>query len=154
MTRKYDALSAHLRASAGDSLRLEFSEVEAIVGTLPASARKHREWWSNSDSHIHARTGWLAAGWKTTKVDMDAERLTFVRAPSAEGIGGGGASQRPPAAVRHHDGEQSAFARIERRAGGAANLLEILSAVERYVEGEIVETELGRVVRRFWGRTD
>ena len=146
MASKYELLSAHLRASPGTPLQMKFSEVEALVGALPPSARKHREWWSNNDSHTHARNGWLAAGWKTARVDMDAEQLTFTRVEA-------GISLRSSSAVHHSNGEQSGLSQVGHRAGGAGNLLEILRAVERYVEGEIVETELGRVVRRFWGRT-
>ncbi len=157
MTSRYEALATHLRASPGARLEMTFSEVATLVGNLPASASEHRAWWSNTDSHTHARNGWLAAGWETSKVDMAAHRLTFVRVanairnpkkPVAVDIG-----LRSPAPDPYHDSAQSGLSQIEHRAGGAANLLEILRAVERYVEGEIVETELGRVIRRSWGRT-
>ena len=157
MTSRYEALSVVLRESPGTSLQMKFSEVEGVVGPLPASARKHREWWSNNDSHTHARNGWLAAGWKTKNVDMVAQLLTFMRGPSAmRTLNGpvGGAGLRSTHAIHEDDTEQRGVSQIEHRAGGAANLLEILRAVERYVDGEIVETELGRVIRRFWGRTD
>jgi hypothetical protein len=137
---------------------MKFSEVEGVVGPLPASARNHREWWSNNDSHTHARNGWLAAGWKTKNVDMAAQQLTFMRGPSAmrslNGPVGTGGGLRSTQAIHEDDTEQRGVSQIEHRAGGTANLLEILRAVERYVDGEIVETELGRVIRRFWGRTD
>jgi hypothetical protein len=158
MTSKYEALSLHLQESPGPSLQMKFSEVEGVVGRpLPASARNHREWWSNNDSHTHARNGWLAAGWKTKNVDMAAQLLTFMRGPSAmrrlNGPVGPGGGLRSTQAIHEDDSEQRGVSQIEQRAGGAANLLEILRAVERYVDGEIVETELGRVIRRFWGRT-
>ena len=41
--------------------------------------RKHPAWWANSTSHPEARSGWLAAGWKTVDVDLGGERLLFVR---------------------------------------------------------------------------
>jgi len=156
MTSKYEVLAGHLRDSPGTSLQMKFSEVEGVVGPLPASARKHREWWSNNDSHTHARNGWLAAGWKTKNVDMAAQQLTFMRGPSAmrslNGPLGPSGGLRSTQAIHEDDTQRGA--QIEHRAGGTANLLEILRAVERYVDGEIVETELGRVIRRFWGRTD
>jgi hypothetical protein len=137
---------------------MTFSEVEHVVGPLPASARNHREWWSNNDSHTHARNGWLVAGWKTKNVDMVAQQLTFTRGPSAtrslDGPLAPGGGRRSTEAIDEQHTEQRGVSQIEHRAGGAANLLEILVAVERYVDGEIVETELGRVIRRFWGRTD
>jgi hypothetical protein len=63
---------------------------------------------------------------------------------------GGGLRSRT---THEDDTEQRGVSQIEHRAGGADNLLEILLAVERYVDGQIVETELGRVIRQFWGRT-
>jgi hypothetical protein len=158
MTSRYEVLSAYLLERPGPSVQMKFSDVEGVVGALPASARKHREWWSNNESHTHARNGWLAAGWKTKNVDMIAQQLTFMRGPSAmRGLNGpldpaGGL--RSTHAVPEHDAAQRGVSQIEHRAGGAANVLEILQAVQRYVDGEIVETELGRVIRRFWGRTD
>ena len=157
MTSMYEILAHHLRESPGTSLQMKFSEVEAVVGPLPESARKYRAWWSNNASHTHARHGWLAAGWKTTNVDMVGELLTFMRGPSAmkslNGPLAPGGGLRSTHAIHEKDTEQQGVSQIEHRAGGAANLLEILRAVERYVDGEIVETELGRVIRRFWGRT-
>lgn len=157
MISKYEILADHLRESPGTSLQMKFSEIEAVVGSLPDSARKYRAWWSNNASHTHARQGWLAAGWKTKNVDMAAQRLTFMRGPSAmrslNGPLGPGGGLRSTQAIHEDDSEQRGVSQIEQRAGGAANLLEILRAVERYVDGEIVETELGRVIRRFWGRT-
>lgn len=158
MTSRYEALSAHLRGTPGTSVQMRFSDVESVVGPLPDSARKHREWWSNNNSHTHARNGWLAAGWKTKNVDMMAEQLTFMRGLGAmrsiNAPQGPAGSLRSTRAIPDRDAEQGGVPQIEQRAGGAANLLEILRAVQRYVDGEIVETELGRVIRRFWGRTD
>src|SRR5688572_29337044 len=130
MTSKYEALSSHLQASPGPSLQMKFSEIEGVVGPLPASARNHREWWSNNDSHTHARNGWLAAGWKTKNVDMAAQLLTFVRAPGAmsrlNGSVGPGSGLRSSQAIHEDDAEHRGVSQIEHRAGGTANLLEIL----------------------------
>ena len=61
---------------------------------LPDSARLHRPWWANSakgNGHSHA-LAWQAAGWKTERVDLEAETLTFARTD--------GATARPAAAPR------------------------------------------------------
>jgi hypothetical protein len=145
MASKYDVISRHLQASRAATLQMKFSEIAALVGELPASAREHREGWSNNESHTHARNGWLAAGWKTAKVDMAAQLLTFVRVTNTA------RDLKEPPSVG--DGGDSGLTQIEHRAGGAANLLEILRAVEQYVRGEIAESELGRGIRRFWGRS-
>jgi hypothetical protein len=80
---------------------------------------------------------------------MAGERVTFVREERLRAAIG----RRSQALGAHSDSEQSALPQIEHRAGGAANLLTILRAVERYAKGEVVETELGRVIRESWGRT-
>lgn len=67
----------------GDEWRAEFSEIERILGFgLPPSARRHRAWWANTESHSQARA-WLAAGWRVDTVDMDAEIVTLRRSDAA-----------------------------------------------------------------------
>ena len=57
--------------------RATFDDIEEILGfALPPSARRHSAWWSNTKSHSHA-LAWLAAGWKVSEVDMEAEMLVF-----------------------------------------------------------------------------
>ena len=86
---KYRRLFEYLDARQEDERRAEFSEIKRILGFgLPPSARRHRAWWSNTDSHSQARA-WLAAGWRAGGVDMDAEIVAFRRVGTArEGRGG------------------------------------------------------------------
>ncbi|WP_419165806.1 DUF7662 domain-containing protein [Candidatus Palauibacter sp.] len=83
---KYAPLYAHLCARGGHEWRTTFSKLERILGFgLPGSARIHRPWWSNpgrSGGHSHAFS-WVAAGWRTKSVDMEAETLIFVRSEGA-----------------------------------------------------------------------
>jgi hypothetical protein len=60
---------------------MTFQQVESIIGgPLPASARRHRPWWANdATGHAHANA-WLRAGYRTEQVDMEGEKLVFVRA--------------------------------------------------------------------------
>jgi hypothetical protein len=58
---------------------MSFAEIEALIGTLPPSARTWRAWWANSRSHIEATDGWLAAGWEVESVDLDRQIVTFRR---------------------------------------------------------------------------
>jgi hypothetical protein len=59
---------------------MSFQEVEGVLGfELPASARQYPAWWSNNvGTHVGARA-WREAGWKTSRVDVGGERVTFVR---------------------------------------------------------------------------
>ena len=79
---KYAPLYRYLSAKSGSRWRTSFLEVEEILGfDLPASARLYRPWWANQKKdagHSHA-LAWQAAGWKTRKVDLEAEALVFAR---------------------------------------------------------------------------
>ena len=61
---------------------MTFQQIEAVIGgPLPASARKHRPWWSNdARGHAHAKA-WLGEGYRTQEVDIEGEKLVFARAP-------------------------------------------------------------------------
>lgn len=94
---KYAPLLRFLEGRAGSTtLRLSFAEITDILGfSLPASARKHQAWWSNTrEGHSHA-AAWLDAGWKTEMLDLADERISFVKAPS------GGFAEGPGAAFDH-----------------------------------------------------
>lgn len=88
---KYSAMAAYL-SNSPDEVQLTFAQVEAIVGSrLPQSAYVHPEWWSNdSVQHVQSRMGWLAAGFKTTAVNLRECVVRFTRtaqrkaAPPAE----------------------------------------------------------------------
>jgi len=68
---KYDPLGALLAdaAARGDrELQLRFDDVDKIVGGLPASARKYREWWANSGQP--QSTVWRGTGWRVSGVNQ------------------------------------------------------------------------------------
>jgi hypothetical protein len=83
-SRKYDGLRTALAGTFGDEAVMRFGEIEALLGfPLPRSARTYREWWANTGgTHVQA-TAWLQAGWRATQVDLDQERVVFVRGDSA-----------------------------------------------------------------------
>jgi hypothetical protein len=59
------------------SLRLDFKEVEAVLGfALPKSAYSDVAWWNNDADHPHAAR-WLEGGWRTSAVDFGARQVTF-----------------------------------------------------------------------------
>ena len=78
---KYDPLRDYLRQQTQSRVPMTFQQVESIIGgRLPASARRHRPWWANdATGHTHANA-WLGAGYRTERVDMEGEKLVFVRA--------------------------------------------------------------------------
>lgn len=101
---KYAPLYHHLLSAHPEpEWRTTFGEVETILGfRLPGSARLHRPWWSNSkrgSGHSHA-LAWQAAGWRTRKVDIEAETLVFARGEVSP------ASARTPARGRRFSIEE------------------------------------------------
>jgi len=59
---------------------MTFAEIEAVIADrLPPSARKHRAWWSNNPSNGVITHAWLAVGYRTSQVDLEAEKFVFVR---------------------------------------------------------------------------
>ena len=82
---KYAPMQRHLLALTEDRWDATFQEVEAILGgPLPASARKHQAWWSNTTSLVSGRS-WVAAGWRTRDVQIREERVSFVRSGGEPG---------------------------------------------------------------------
>jgi hypothetical protein len=73
---RYASLGEHLRSRSGGSVTVSFEEIAEIVGGLPGSARNHRAWWANDESHVQARA-WLQAGWRVEAVDVEEARVTF-----------------------------------------------------------------------------
>jgi hypothetical protein len=78
---KYEPLPQFLQGTGVPSCRMSFDEIEQILGfKLPKSAYEHEAWWSNNATgHSHARA-WLASGWRTEAVDLQARQVTFQRA--------------------------------------------------------------------------
>ncbi|MCB2134604.1 MAG: hypothetical protein KDE08_01465 [Rhodobacteraceae bacterium] len=89
---KYAALTDHLSSRAERRVPMSFADLEKLLGfELPNSARSHRPWWANSaHGHVQAR-GWLDAGYQSEQVDLEKERLVFVRLNKADTIASGGA---------------------------------------------------------------
>jgi transcriptional regulator with XRE-family HTH domain len=75
--RKYQPLREHLEASGKEVVILNFAKVAALVGGLPPSAEKHREWWANHDGNSQAK-GWMDAGY-LAEPDAARRMITFRR---------------------------------------------------------------------------
>ena len=77
---KYAPLTQFLKSKPDTRLPLTFAELERLLGfPLPPSARKHRAWWANNPaSHVNA-AAWHQAGFQSEQVDLEAEKLVFVK---------------------------------------------------------------------------
>ena len=76
---KYYPLFEHLQGCNQEGVALTFAEIEALMGcSLPASARKKRNWWSNRDSPKALQAGaWVSAGYQVKAVDLVQQTVTF-----------------------------------------------------------------------------
>lgn len=108
MGYKYDLLGALLKdaAARGDrELQLHFDDIDELVGGLPASARKYREWWANSGQP--QSIVWRGAGWRVAGVNQSGGNwVRFEREgtspPSRSGAERGG--RCPPDALTRSPG--------------------------------------------------
>jgi len=83
---KYGPLSERLAAlaeSGSEVVEFDFADIAALVGGLPPSAFKRREWWGN-DSKVEAQA-WRDADWHVAHVSLERERVRFERGR----VGGG-----------------------------------------------------------------
>lgn len=85
---KYAPLFLHLSGLQTSEWSTSFRKIEDLLGfPLPKSARIYRPWWANDRSSGHSQSiAWSLAGWITSEVDMEAERLTFRRKTGNEGV--------------------------------------------------------------------
>ena len=156
---KYENLAQYLAGKGDKKFMMTFDQIEEIIeGELPNAAREHRAWWANSDSNNHAIQGWLRAGWETSRVDMDNQVLIFVRKPKAPV----GQFQMAMTSVKDYrdqtltspvgDMFDADLEAILQKVGGPVSLAMIIDAVERYINGELLEAELGQILRQHWPR--
>ena len=77
---KYQRLGEYLREQTSDDCTLLFSRIEELIGgSLPPSARNHRAWWANDETHPQAQS-WMRAGWNSEgSPDLGEGRVRFVR---------------------------------------------------------------------------
>lgn len=81
---KYAPLETHLKSRGFSRVPMTFSEIESIIeDRLPPSARKHRAWWSNNPTNSVITYSWLAAGYKTSAVNIEEEKLVFEKVSPA-----------------------------------------------------------------------
>lgn len=85
---KYEPLGEYLKKQGKDLVPMTFAEIEKLTGVkLPASATRHRPWWSNNPHNSVMTKVWLDAGYESEQVDMAKHRLVFRRVRAAKGAG-------------------------------------------------------------------
>jgi hypothetical protein len=109
---KYEPLTAFLAQAAGNEVPMTFAEIERVTGhALPAS-KQYPAWWSNNPANNVMTRAWLAAGYRSERVDIGGQRLVFRRVAVA---GEGKGDSAPP---RSPTLEGTLLERIRARLGG------------------------------------
>jgi len=82
---RYKPLADFLSRRKGDEWEAGFPEIEAQLGfPLPPSAYRYPAWWANQSGPGHSQThGWRSVGWRTSKLDLERERVRFEREKSS-----------------------------------------------------------------------
>ena len=113
MNSKYAPLESHLRDLGQVQVPMTFKEIEHVIGApLPPSAFKHRALWSNNPANWVMTKVWLAAGYKTEKVEMENGKLVFRKAVAdAQPPETGGGPQIPRGGSSTAD-RSGSFARV------------------------------------------
>ena len=89
MKSKYAPLEAHLRDSDRARLPMTFEDIERLIGApLPPAAFRQRALWSNNPGNWVMTKAWLAAGYRTEKVDMQKRSVVFRKAAPAAPVSG------------------------------------------------------------------
>jgi hypothetical protein len=97
---KYANLSKHLTDLRVSRWEATFEEIEHILGfQLPQRAYKYQAWWANQVGSGHSQTmGWTGAGWKTEELNLQKQRVTFIRSGENEGLATSFVASKPPTA--------------------------------------------------------
>jgi DNA-binding transcriptional regulator YiaG len=76
---KYYPLFEHLQHCNQEAVTLTFADIETLMGcSLPTSALKKKNWWSNRDSPSALQAiAWISAGYQVESVDLTQQTVTF-----------------------------------------------------------------------------
>jgi DNA-binding transcriptional regulator YiaG len=75
---KYHPLFDYLQNCDREEITLSFSEIEALIGSLPATAFKKKNWWSNRDSSSALQAkAWIGASYSIESVDLNQWTVGF-----------------------------------------------------------------------------
>ena len=93
---------------------MSFAEIEAVIGSPLPPSKRHPAWWSNNAANNVMTRAWLAAGFRTERVDIAGEKLVFRRADEP------GTKPEPPPATASKD---SFFGRLRAAMGGTVKIM-------------------------------
>ena len=127
-TSRYAPLADYLRKSGRAEIPMTFDDIEEVIGSkLPPRASTHRAWFSNNPTSNPMTRAWLAAGYRSTDVDMAKRKLVFRKT----------LPEQPVAQLREIAGAMPTVAELREIAGAmptAAELREIAASMPSAAE--------------------
>jgi len=77
---KYERLGEFLKSQRTKEVPMTFAEIERVIGSkLPPNSPQYPAWWSNNPTNNVMTKVWLAAGFRTERVDTKTRRVVFRR---------------------------------------------------------------------------
>jgi hypothetical protein len=108
---KYEPLTQFLGGRKTEEVPMTFAEIEQVLGAKLPESKQYPAWWSNNPSNNVMTKAWLAAGYRTERVDIGGEKLVFRR--------DGPATKASPASARPSAG---LLTRLRDRLGGTVTV--------------------------------
>lgn len=108
---KYEPLTTFLAQAAGNEVPMTFAEIERVTGRALPASKRYPAWWSNNPANNVMTRAWLAAGYRSERVDVGGERLVFRRVAVGDEKGDSAPSRLPTP-------EGTLLERIRARLGG------------------------------------
>jgi hypothetical protein len=94
---KYDKFGDFLSRTKLDVVHLRFEEIESIIGAKLPPSKVYPAWWSNSPWNNVLTKVWLAAGFKSGRVDVANKTVDFIRQrQQTRGATSSDQSRKPP----------------------------------------------------------
>ena len=89
MANKYTPLENYLRnlPESQSEVIFRFEQIEGILNAkLPSSAYEDQRWWEHETegNHVNSRA-WSNAGWKIKSLDVNEQRVNFIRKDKQHG---------------------------------------------------------------------
>ncbi len=108
---KYEPLTHFLDGRKSEEVPMTFAEIERVLGAKLPESKQYPAWWSNNPSNNVMTKAWLAAGYRTERVDIGGEKLVFRRE-----------SPPPKTALTPGAPKAGILARVRQRLGGTVTV--------------------------------
>ncbi len=76
---KYDPLRRFLEGRDAEEVPMTFAEIERVLGARLPDSKGSPAWWSNNPNNNVMTRAWLAAGYRSERVDVGGESVVFRR---------------------------------------------------------------------------